>query len=54
MTPLHAVLVAITGIALAVAGVVMLWGVPVGLIAAGVWVVVGAVILYDPNAGKPS
>lgn len=49
LSPLYAVLTGIVGVMLAVAGVVLLFGVGAGLIVAGACVVMGAVVLYDPN-----
>ncbi len=47
-----AILLAVLGAAAVVAGVVLLVGPAWGLIAAGVLLVVGAVVLYDPDV-KP-
>ena len=51
MTALHAVLAAVLGAALIVAGVAILVGTPWALIAAGVFVIAGAVLLYPTDGG---
>lgn len=53
MTDVHALLAALIAGALVVAGVAVLAGVGGALIAAGGWIAVGTVLLYDPEAGKP-
>lgn len=52
MTALHAVLVALFGVALVVAGVAVLAGLGWSLLSAGVLVLAGGVLLYPADGGK--
>jgi hypothetical protein len=52
VTALHAVLAALIGVGLVVAGVSVLAGAGWALVAAGVLVLVGAVLLYPTDGGK--
>lgn len=52
MTALHAIVAALLGVGLIVAGVAILVGAPWALITAGVFVLVGAVLLYPTDSGK--
>ena len=52
MTALHAVVLALVGVALLVAGVAVVAGVGWALVAAGVLVLAGAVLLYPADGGK--
>lgn len=53
MTALHAIIAALLGVASIVAGVAILVGPAWALITAGVFVLVGAVLLYPTDGTSP-